>query len=358
MATPTFAPIPQYNLPNVSPVTPFKPPTLPDLPNYTAPTFNFGAIDPSKMVSDPLEANIKAAPSLEKIADIINSINQKAWWAAPGRQQQFETLQRWQAGELDPEIYEQERLDAAQRFGSAGFGVDSPAWQSSIRRALGLKRQELEEKGMAGMSAFYGDYPKPADITPYTMSAKDYADAMDAARQRQLGEANLQQEAILRLADMARQRDTSLAEMAQRGEITTAQLAQQREISDREMAQKQAELTEQGRRQQEELAERARAQTQKEAADIALEEARARAQAEQAQASQFAELFGKYYTPTRFSGVGYDPRTTEGRRMQDYFYGQDALARQRALRAATMATGYYSPSMFQSGAYPTMRALS
>lgn len=165
------------------------------------------------MVGDPLQANISAAPALQRVADIVSGINQRAWMSAPGRQEELANIQRWQAGELDPSIYAQEATQAAQTYGGGGFGVDSPAWQAAIQRALVTNRQALQEKGAAALGQFYEGMPT-TDVTRFTLTPSDYAAAMDAQRARQLQLSELQQKGALETAGLAQQRALAEQELA------------------------------------------------------------------------------------------------------------------------------------------------
>lgn len=211
----------------ISPIASTRNPTttgtnLPDwmsgLGQYATPNINLKTTSPADLVGDPLKANISNAPNLSKIADLISQINQQAYLSAPGRQKELENISRWQAGELDPSVYEDARLAAAERYGSAGFGVDSPAWQASIQRALGLSRLGLQEKGAAALESLYSGMPK-TDVTKYTLTPSDYQAAQDAANARKL----------------------QLAQLQQQGALESAKLAQQRAFQDQEMALKQQE---------------------------------------------------------------------------------------------------------------------
>lgn len=191
--------------------------TLPDymagLEQYTVPKTNIGTTTATQMVGDPLQATIQNAPSLEKVANIISNINQQSYLSAPGRQQELANIQRWQAGELDPAIYAQEASRAAQLYGGGGFGVDSPAWQAAIQRALVTNRQALQEKGASALEAMYAGLPK-TDVTKYTLSPTDYASVLDAQRARQLQLAGLQQQGALESAKLAQARAFQEQELA------------------------------------------------------------------------------------------------------------------------------------------------
>lgn len=184
-----------------------------DMAAYAVPKPNIGTTSATSMVADPLQANISAAPALQRLAEIVNSINQKAWLSAPGRQAELANINRWQAGELDPSIYAQEAGRAAQVYGGAGFGVDSPAWQAAVQRALVTNRQALQEKGAEALDKFYSGMPT-ADVAKYTVTPGEFASAQDAARARQLELAQLQQKGALEVASLNQSRALQEQELA------------------------------------------------------------------------------------------------------------------------------------------------
>lgn len=204
--------------------------TLPDymagLEQYAVPKTNIGTTTATQMVGDPLQATIQNAPSLEKVANIISNINQKAYLSAPGRSEELANIERWQAGELDPSIYEAEASRAAQLYGGGGFGVDSPAWQAAIQRALVTNRQALQEKGAAALESMYAGLPK-TDVTKYTLSPTDYASVLDAQRQREIQLAGLQQQGALETARLAQARAFQEQEMALKEQEYELKRAQQ-----------------------------------------------------------------------------------------------------------------------------------
>ena len=111
---------------------------LQGLEQYAAPNVNLGSTSASSMVGEPLQATIANQPALARVAEIVNQINQQQWLGAPGRQAALGAIQGRIAGQLSPETVSEAASAAAQTYGGGGFGVDSPAWQSAIRRALGI----------------------------------------------------------------------------------------------------------------------------------------------------------------------------------------------------------------------------
>lgn len=194
--------------------------TLPDyasgLSDYILPKMDMTAPSASGLMGEATQATIANAPNLDKISQIVNQINQQAYLSAPGRQQELANIQRWQAGQLDPSVYADVASQAAQLYGGGGFGVDSPAWQSAVQRAIVTNRQALQEKGAGALEAMYKGMPT-TDVSKYTMTPTDLATIQDAQAQRA----------------------QAYAAMMQKGALETASLNQQRALAEQEMALKQ-----------------------------------------------------------------------------------------------------------------------
>lgn len=196
---------------------------LPDwmsgLGQYAIPKTGLTPTTATSLVQDPLSANIAAAPSLDKISQILADINQRAYLSAPGRQEALGAIQNRVAGNLSTETISGAQLDAAQRYGGAGFGVDTPAWQSAISRAIALDKEKLIGEGLGELESFYKGMPV-ADVQKYTLTPSDYATAQAAAQNRQLQLAELQQKGALTMQDLAQKesqfaRDLALKQAAQ-----------------------------------------------------------------------------------------------------------------------------------------------
>ena len=191
--------------------------TFPDymsgLEGYAPPNTKLTSPSAGDIVGGALQGNISNAPNLAAIADIVNSINQKAWLSAPGRQQELANVNRWQAGQLDPSVYEDVALQAAQRYGGGGFGVDSPAWQAAIQRAIVTNRQALQEKGAGALEKMYEGMPT-TDVQKYTLTPEDYATVLDRQQAQQLQLAGLQQQGALESAKLAQARAFQEQDMA------------------------------------------------------------------------------------------------------------------------------------------------
>lgn len=211
-------------------VTPFGTSEVPswtgDMSAYTIPNTDTGTKTATEIQTEPLEATIASAPALQKVADIVSSINQRAWMNAPGRAEGLANIQRGLRGELDPAIYEQEAAQAAQTFGGGGFGVDTPAWQAAIQRAIVTNRQALQQRAGEELAQFYSGMPT-TDVSRYTVSPTDYAQVLNAQRERELQLAELQQRGALETGRLAQER--ALAE--QKLAFDREQLAQARELA-------------------------------------------------------------------------------------------------------------------------------
>jgi hypothetical protein len=133
--------------------------------------------------------NIAAAPSLDALAQIISGINQKAYLSAPGRQAQVTNIQNELAGNLDPQTVQSAQLEAAQRYGGAGFGADSGAWQSAVQRATGISRQALESQGATELNSLYSQMPvtdaSQFAVTPALLEKQQEAAAQLSEQRRE-----------------------------------------------------------------------------------------------------------------------------------------------------------------------------
>ena len=177
----------------------------------------------SNLAEEAAQKNIAAAPSMDTLAQLLSNINQKAYLSAPGRQQSLGVIQNQLAGNLDPQTIQDAQLNAAQRYGSSGFGVDSGAWQSSVQRALGLNRQALQAQGEQGLNALYSGMPvtdaSQFAVTPGLLETQHQNQAQNALAAQQLAQQASQFNVTT--AEGARQFNASLQQRA-------AEAAQQR----------------------------------------------------------------------------------------------------------------------------------
>lgn len=202
-------------------------------PNISTPNVNIpDNPSPTGFETGSLEANIAAAPSLEKISQILNNINQQAYMSAPGRQEALSAIQGRVAGNLSPETIAENQLAAAQTYGGGGFGVDSPAWQSAIRRATGIDREKMIGEGLGELQSFYQGMPT-VDIQKYTLTPSEYAQVQDTATRNRLALAELQQKGNI-----------SQAELTQQAALERARLGQALQAQQQQYATEQAKIAE------------------------------------------------------------------------------------------------------------------
>lgn len=123
------------------------------------------------LAAGPAEANLGNAQNLQSLSSLVNNINQQAQQTAnisrtgynPAfDQQQLQNIYNLSAGNVSPETTREAEAAAAQQWGGGGFGVDTPAWQSAVRRTLGLQREDLQKQG----AAQYGDYLQTHQAAP------------------------------------------------------------------------------------------------------------------------------------------------------------------------------------------------
>lgn len=184
-----------------------------DLAPYAIPQTSIGTTSAGQIVNDPLQATISAAPALQRVADIVSGINQRAWMSAPGRQEQLANIQRMQAGQIDPSDIEMMSGDILSQYAGSGINYESPAVQAAFRRAMGAKAGEMRRVADEEMDRFYSGMPT-TDVGRFTLTPSDYAAAMDAQRVRQLQLSELQQKGALETAGLAQQRALAEQELA------------------------------------------------------------------------------------------------------------------------------------------------
>lgn len=304
-STPTDVPAAQ---PIGVPTTPESKP-LPNLKDLTA----------TSMVEDPLAANIAAAPSLEKISDIINSINQKAQQQAnlsrtggSGAYDQsiLDNINRMAQGYISPETIAETQASAAQQWGGRGFGVDTPAMQAAVRRTLGLQREDLAKEAASEYATYLGAHPSApiADVSKFMVTPESYAQAQEAADARKL----------------------QLAELQQKGEISRAEMNQQIQLANQQLALKQQELA------QSKLLEQQR---------LALEAQQQQQRLDQERAAAYAAAYEKFYPTT--TGYATPPVTRTptlygaAQSAADLRLQLEASRQEQARRLAAQAVGGY-----------------
>lgn len=176
---------------------------------YNVPTTG----DATSLATEPAEANIANAPNLEKLSEIVNRINQQAQSAAnlartggsgAVDEQILGNISRMAQGYVSPETVSEAEASAAQRWGGAGFGVDTPAWQSAVRRTLGLQREALQTQAAKDYNEYLASHPSApiydiskSLITPEIYSTDQARRAEEALKAAQLAEQQRQYESTL-----------------------------------------------------------------------------------------------------------------------------------------------------------------
>lgn len=197
-------------------------------------TSSTGTAAPSgdNLAAAAVAQNLAAAPDIDRLTQLVQQINQQAYLAAPGRQQQLGNIENMMAGNLDPQTIQENQLQAAQRYGSSGFGLDSGAWQSAIQRAMGLSRQALQERGGSALNAMYADMPKA--------NAQEFMVGPALVQQQRAQAAALAEQARQFNIQSAQSADQFTRNLAQRA----AEAAQAAALAASELAEKQREFNE------------------------------------------------------------------------------------------------------------------
>jgi hypothetical protein len=150
----------------------------------------------SGLAGEAAAANIAASGDIEKLSRLAAQTNEMAWNAAPGRKEQLAGIQNRLAGNLDPQTIESAQLDAAQQYGSKGFGVDSGAWQSAIQRAIGTNREAIKSQGATELDQYYSGMPTTSAqqfmMTPELLETQQQHKAQNALAAQQLAEQSRQ----------------------------------------------------------------------------------------------------------------------------------------------------------------------
>lgn len=169
---------------------------------------------PAQAIGTTTGAVTANAASLENVSQILNRINQQAQQQAnlartggnPAYDQAIlGNIYRGAQGYVNPETVREAEAAAAQQWGGAGFGVDTPAWQSAVRRALGLTREQQQEQAARDYEAYLAGHPSApiVDVSRYTMTPEQYTS--DVARQQdaEYRAAALRQQAALQEQELA-----------------------------------------------------------------------------------------------------------------------------------------------------------
>lgn len=188
-----------------------------------------GAQDISSLATDSAQANLSNMPNIDKITQMVSDINQRAYLSAPGRQQQLSNIQTRASGQLDPDWLASAQSAAASRYGGAGFGVDSPAFNAAVLRASGLKTYDLQEQASKDLNELYSGMnqydPSSLMVTPEIYSQYETGKAAEQAKRAALEQQDAEQRA--ELAEKTRQFNADLA-FRQQAEAQSNALAREK----------------------------------------------------------------------------------------------------------------------------------
>lgn len=131
---------------------------------------------PGDVTQATATTNLNAMPTLEQISQMVNSINQAAWDKAKadrlgpqGQAIQNQLLQNTAsnaAGLVPQDVMNQIMQGQAESYGGSGFGVDSPAMNSAVRRALGLTSIGLQEQAGKDYTQLLAENPSAPIYSP------------------------------------------------------------------------------------------------------------------------------------------------------------------------------------------------
>lgn len=157
---------------------------------------------PESLAEVPAQVNLANAPNLENLSTLVNQINQRAQQAAnlsrtggaPEYDQAIlQNIYNMTQGYVSPETVREAESAAAQQWGGAGFGVDTPAMQSAVRRTLGLTREEQQAKGAEEYARYLAAHPSAPiyDIRESLVSPELYEKYTAGRRQQELELASM-----------------------------------------------------------------------------------------------------------------------------------------------------------------------
>lgn len=230
--------LPEVNTQAYNPQFPTVPaPTIPAVEEFKWP----GA---TELVGQSAGAITQNAPALQQISSIVNAINQQAQQQAnlartggnaAYDQSILDNINRMAQGYISPETMGEAQLASAQRWGGAGFGVDTPAAQSAVRRALGLQREEMARQAASDYDAYIKSHPSApiVSIDKYTVTPEALASYQAQQAEDAMRAAQLRQEA---------------SKFQYQAGLDSARLQQERAMQEQRLAQDRA-LTEAGRQQ-------------------------------------------------------------------------------------------------------------
>ncbi len=221
-------PTPDYTLAVANPQAIYDP-----LSGTVSKTSGLGDI--RQLTADPTVANLTAMPGIDKIAQMVANINQRAYLSAPGRAEQLANIQRRAAGQLDQDWIDSMQSALAERYGGAGFGVDSQAMNAAMLRAMGLQKYGIQQQAMKDLNEMYANMPQfdPSGLLATPNLYAQYELGKQEAQQRRAAlEAQMAMEAA-RLSQEAGQFQMNL-DWARQQEAMRNQLEREKMMAARE----------------------------------------------------------------------------------------------------------------------------
>lgn len=162
-------------------------------PSYTSASYT--AAEPAaNLATDTARSNLNASGYDVELTDLINATNRASQQAAnasrlgtSGTAIQDQLVANTAAnaqGYLDPSTLANIETNAAQQWGSRGFGVDTAAMSAAAERAMGLTSQGLEQQALTNYGTLLADNPSApiysmqdllVSPTTYSNTAANYA---------------------------------------------------------------------------------------------------------------------------------------------------------------------------------------
>lgn len=159
---------------------------------------------PEALAQVPAQVNLAAAPNLESLSTLVNRINQTAQQQAnlsrTGYSPEYDqgilqNIYNMSQGYVSPETVSEAESAAAQQWGGAGFGVDTPAMQSAVRRTLGLTREQQQQQAAQEYAQYLGTHPSAPiyDVSKMMVTPADYQVFLKQQQDQALALAQLQE---------------------------------------------------------------------------------------------------------------------------------------------------------------------
>lgn len=198
---------------------------------YISPLTSTGTYSPvpsggtaGEIIGESTGGAITNAPNLQKISGIVNALNQQAQQQANlGRvggdprydQAILANILQQSQGYVSPETVREAEAGIAAQYGGAGFAPDTPAMQSAVRRAMGIRREDLQGKAAEQYAQFLQTHPAAdvVDVSKYTMTPQEEAQRRYQQQQVALEQQRMTQQALEFAANQAlKEREFRLSE--------------------------------------------------------------------------------------------------------------------------------------------------